>query len=78
MADEIFHIDICEPEVININITEQAPINIALVESEPIKIEIKETVMAGTIAIFEPPEGAKRITKLFWKDGKFQGEYIND
>lgn len=67
MAD-IIKIDIMEPEIINIQI----------IESEPINIEIKETIMTGLAAIFEPPQGGKRITKLFWKDGKFRGEYLND
>jgi hypothetical protein len=67
MAD-IIKIDITEPEIINIQI----------IESEPINIEIKETVMTGLASIFEPPEGGKRIIKLFWKDGKFQGEYLNE
>jgi len=63
---------------INIVIAEQEAINIQIIESEPINISINEATPAQIASIFEPPEGGKRITKLFFKDGKFHGEYITN
>jgi len=63
---------------INVIITEQEAINIQIIEAEPINITIKEMTPTLISDIFDPPEGGKRITKLFWKDGKFHGEYETD
>jgi len=67
-----------EPESINIKIDEPEPINIQIVESEPINVIINEMAPTLISDIFNPPEGGKRITKLFFKDGKFHGEYETD
>ena len=77
MAD-IINVTIEEPGPIRITIAEPEPIHIQIIESEPINITIHEATPTQIAHIFEPPEGAKRITKLFWKDGKFHGEYEND
>ena len=69
------NIRIEEPEPINMQIIESEPINIQVIESEPINITINEMAPTLISDIFNPPEGGKRVTKLFWKDGKFQGEY---
>lgn len=63
---------------INVAITEQESINIQIVEVEPINIVISQVVPDQIASIFEPPEGGKRITKLFFKDGKVNGQYSTD
>lgn len=72
------NVKIEEPEAIIIKIGEPEPINIQIVESEPINVTINEMAPTLISDIFNPPEGGKRITKLFWKDGKFHGEYENN
>lgn len=59
---------------INIKIEEPEPINIQIIESEPINIIINEMAPTLISDIFNPPEGGKRITKLFFKEGKVEGE----
>ena len=63
---------------INVIVTEQEAINIQIIESESINILINESTPSEIASIFEPPEGGSRITKLFFKDGKFHGEYNTD
>lgn len=74
MADFI-NVSIGEPEPIKISIAEPEPVHIQIIESEPINIIIHEATPTQIAHIFEPPEGGKRITKLFFADGKFHGEY---
>lgn len=63
---------------INVKIEEPEAINIQIIESEAINVTINEMAPTLISDIFNPLEGGKRITKLFFKDGKFQGEYEID
>jgi len=69
------NVKIEEPEAINIRISEPEPISIQIVEAEPINVVIVEGVPTVVSDIFRSPEGGFNITKLYFKDGKVEGEY---
>lgn len=69
------NVKIEEPEAISIKISEPEPISVQIVEAEPINVVIIEGVPTVVSDIFRPPEGGFNITKLYFKDGKFHGEY---
>ena len=63
------------PEDINVTITEPEIISIQIIEAEPINIIIGEGIPSLVDLIFEPPEGAYRIVKLYIEGGKVKVEY---
>jgi len=69
------NVKIKEPEAINIKISEPEAISIQIVETEPINVVIVEGVSTVVSDIFRSPAGGLNITKLYFKDGKVEGEY---
>ena len=60
---------------INVTIIEEEPIQIIITEAEPINITIEDGLSSLLASIFEPPEGAYRIVKLYIEGGKVKVEY---
>lgn len=65
-------------DIINVTIKEPEKITVRVIEAEPIKVTVNERTPTEVATIFNPPDGGKRITKIFWKDGKFHGEYEDE
>ncbi|MBA7585746.1 hypothetical protein ES708_27735 [subsurface metagenome] len=72
-------VQIIEAGLIQIRIGEPTPIQIKLAEPTPISANIVMECVPSEIGnIFIPGVEGHRITKLYFKNGKFQGEYETD
>ena len=68
------NVTIDETSFIDLQIIESDEINIQLVEDVPISVTIGET-SSFVKSIFDPPEGGKRVIRIYVKNNKLKVEY---